>query len=169
MVAKDEKGEEKKMTFFDEARALWGTMKMVSMTQEELARRLGVSQSYVANKLRLLRLPIEIQDEIVERGLSERHARALLRLGETDTLRGVLVRVAEDELTVSETEELVDAILSAKSTPSTDALSERLSRILSVYTRMFSSAKITRITEETANALKMTFVIEPPTVCNKMD
>ena len=157
------------MTFFDEARALLGTMKMVNMTQEELARRLGVSQSYVANKLRLLRLPTAIQEAIVERGLSERHARALLRLEDSTTLPEVLTRVAEDGLTVSETEDLVDAILRARDTTSTDTLSERLSRILSVYTRMLSAAKITRITEESASTLKMTFVIEAPSACNERE
>lgn len=157
------------MNVFEEARALQGTMKMVNMTQEELAQRLGVSQSYVANKLRLLRLPTDVQNEIVARGLSERHARALLRLCETELLHDVLVRVAEDGLTVSETEALVDAVLQPHGNCPLHTLSERLSYILGVYGRMLSSAKITRTTEEENGKVKITFLIEPsasaPTIC----
>ena len=148
------------MTYFDEARALLGTMNMVNMTQDELARRLGVSQSYVANKLRLLRLPVEIQERIVEHKLSERHARALLRLTDTPMLPDVLRRVAEDGLTVSETEALVDAILTEEDASPLHTISEQLSHILGVYGRMLKSARITRTTEEDEGRVKITFLIE---------
>lgn len=149
------------MNMFDEARALEGTMKMVGLTQEELAQRLGVSQSYVANKLRLLRLPTDIQNEIVARSLSERHARTLLRLCETELLHDVLMRVAEDGLTVSETEQLVDAVMQTQSNAPLHTLSEQLSHILAVYSRMLYAAKITRTTEEEDGRVRLTFLIEP--------
>lgn len=84
------------------------------MTQEQLAERLGISQANVANKLRLLKLPVSVREIISREMLSERHGRALLRLEtEADQLR-VAKRVAADKLSVKETELLVDQILRDK-------------------------------------------------------
>ena len=97
------------MTMFDEARTIAGMIKMRGETQEKTARRLGVSQSYVANKLRLLSLSNEEQEAILKGGLSERHARALLRLaGESRT--EALKKTVERGYTVRECEALVDLI-----------------------------------------------------------
>ena len=78
--------DERKMDMFDEARAIRSTMELCHLTQGELARQLGVSQSYVANKLRLLKFSQKMTEKIRSSGISERHARALLRLieGEPD-------------------------------------------------------------------------------------
>ena len=95
------------MTMFDEARTIAGMIKMQRETQAETAKRLGVSQSYVANKLRLLALSDEEQREICEGGLSERHARALLRLS-GEKRRSALKRTVERGYTVRECEALVD-------------------------------------------------------------
>ena len=73
-----------KMDMFDEARAIRSTMELCHLTQSELARQLGVSQSYVANKLRLLKFSEKMAEKIRAAGLSERHARALLRLIESE-------------------------------------------------------------------------------------
>ena len=77
--------DERKMDMFDEARAIRSTMELCHLTQGELARQLGVSQSYVANKLRLLKFSQKMTEKIRSSGISERHARALLRLIESDT------------------------------------------------------------------------------------
>ena len=93
------------MDMFDEARAMSGTLALCKITQKELAEQMGVSQSYVANKLRLLALSPYAQKLIKKHGVSERHARALLRLeNEEDVLEKVVTR----ELTVRECEALVD-------------------------------------------------------------
>ena len=102
-----------KMNMFEEARSLSGMMKMCKITQSEMAKRLGVSQSYVANKLRLLKFDEKMQKEIAESGISERHARALLRLGEENARKDALRTVIERSLTVGETEALVDFLHSA--------------------------------------------------------
>ena len=68
----------------------------------------------VSNRLRLLRLEPEVREAIVEYGLSERHARALLRVGEPREQAELLRRVIQAHMTVSETEALVDEYLSAK-------------------------------------------------------
>ena len=96
------------MNMFDEARSLLGMVKMCKMTQSELAKKLGVSQSYIANKLRLLKFGEAMQKRITNSNLSERHARALLRLDDTEALNSALSTVIERRLNVAETEALVD-------------------------------------------------------------
>ena len=96
------------MNMFDEARAMSGTLELCKITQKELGERMGVSQSYIANKLRLLSLSGEAEELIKSHGVSERHARALLRLEcESDRLE-VLKKVISKNLTVRECEALVD-------------------------------------------------------------
>ncbi len=85
-----------------------GTMELCKITQKELAERMGVSQSYVANKLRLLSLSTNIQRLILKHGISERHARTLLRLESENDRLDVLEKVISRELTVRECEALVD-------------------------------------------------------------
>ena len=83
-------------------------------TQEVLAQRLGKSQSTIANKMRLLRLPREVQDTLVKGQLSERHARALLRLGSTEQQKQMVQEIIQKDLTVSETEKKVDRLVETK-------------------------------------------------------
>lgn len=102
------------MNMFDEARALDGMIKMCNMTQAEIAKKLGVSQSYVGNKLRLLKFSDEIQRLIIDGGLCERHARTILRLEDEDKMREVIEKVRTRHLTVAECEAAVDILLEAK-------------------------------------------------------
>ena len=85
-----------------------GTMELCHITQKELAERMGVSQSYVANKLRLLSLSPNMERLIIKHGVSERHARTLLRLESESDRLDVLEKVIARELTVRECEALVD-------------------------------------------------------------
>ncbi len=96
------------MDMFDEARAMSGTMELCRITQKELAERMGVSQSYVANKLRLLTLSPYMEKLIKKHRVSERHARALLRLESEDDRLEILEKVIARDLTVRECEALVD-------------------------------------------------------------
>ena len=96
------------MNMFEEAEALVTMMKMCSASQSEMAKRLGVSQSYVANKIRLLNLDSCERKMISDAALSERHARALLRIREKEKREGAIKAVIERHLTVSETEALAD-------------------------------------------------------------
>ena len=98
------------MNMFEEARAIRGMMEMCSMTQDDMAKKLGVSQSYVANKLRLLKLGDECERRITDASLTERHARALLRLDDPNIRRCALDRICERKLNVAETEALVDML-----------------------------------------------------------
>lgn len=116
------------MNMFDEARAIRAMMEMCAMTQDGMAKKLGVSQSYVANKLRLLKLPCELEKRIVEQGLSERHARALLRLDDPEARRAALDRICERRLNVAEAEALVDMLHDGQA-PKRIGRATKLSRI----------------------------------------
>ena len=84
------------LSMFEEAASIQSLISLTGMTQEACAKKLSVSQSYVANKLRLLRLSEGEQEKIEENGLTERHARALLRLEDKEEREEVLLaRMAE--------------------------------------------------------------------------
>ena len=96
------------MNMFDEARSLKCVLETRKMTQRELGQSLGVSTSYVANKLRLLNLSEDLEKLIITSRVSERHARALLRLDSEDERRVLLDRIINEGLTVARTEALAD-------------------------------------------------------------
>ncbi|MBR0535773.1 MAG: ParB/RepB/Spo0J family partition protein [Clostridia bacterium] len=103
------------LDFFEEAVAIERLITVHSLTQEEIAKKLGKAQSTLSNKLRLLRLPEELRDRISCAGLTERHARALLQLPDNSVRGKVLDIVIERHLNVSETERLVaDALRKRK-------------------------------------------------------
>lgn len=98
------------LSFFEEARSYAQLMEYYGMTQEQVARVLGKSQAFVANKIRLLRLDPDIAGTIENKRLSERHARALLRVPDPALQKEVLDKVVERDLTVKKTEELVEKV-----------------------------------------------------------
>ena len=79
----------------------------LGLKQEELADRVGVSRSHIANTIRLLALPLEVQQLLTDEKLSAGHARALLALGDADAITSLSLRVAAEDLSVRETEEIV--------------------------------------------------------------
>lgn len=99
---------------FEQANALINLLREWQITQEEAARRLGMSQSALANKIRLLKLSPEEQAEILEHDLTERHARALLRIDDMSLRQKVLRAVVEKKLNVAQTEELINLTLQRK-------------------------------------------------------
>lgn len=105
------------LDFVEEAEALARLIRTYGISQEEAARRIGKSQSAVANKLRLLRLPPDVLALLRERGFTERHARALLCLGSDELQLQAARTVVEGGLTVSRTEEYVEALLSPSPAP----------------------------------------------------
>lgn len=105
------------LDFVEEAVALDRLICLYHLSQEEAARRIGKSQSAVANKLRLLRLPPEILMLLRNTGLTERHARALLRLEDDDRRLAALHYVIENSLTVAKTEAYIDTLLAPPKPP----------------------------------------------------
>lgn len=105
---------------FEEAAAIASLMELQSLTQEQIAAKLAVSQSYVANKLRLLRLGQEERELILANRLTERHARALLKIEQSADRIAVLRMVIARSLNVAQTEQLIRTRLQAQAsaTPS---------------------------------------------------
>lgn len=94
------------LTVIEEATAYQELMKLNELTQAALAKELGKSQSFVANKLRLLKLAQPVQQALLKRQISERHGRALLHLTPNQQVT-ILTQVLDQQLTVKETEQLV--------------------------------------------------------------
>ena len=99
------------LNFVEEAEGYANLIEDHGFTQQELAERVGKNQSTIANKLRILRLGQDIKKRILENGLTERHARALLKLPD-DELRGIVLdRIIKEELNVKKTEQLIKNML----------------------------------------------------------
>ena len=89
----------------------------LGLKQEELADRVGVSRSHIANTIRLLALPLEVQQLLTDEKLSAGHARALLALGDADAITSLSLRVAAEDLSVRETEDIVRRFIEGPSEP----------------------------------------------------
>ncbi len=102
------------LNVFEEAEAIQALIDTYSLTQEEIGQKLSCSQSYIANKLRLLRLTKETRDIILKNSLTERHARAILKIKDEAKRQKVLEIVASQGLNVSKTEALVEKVSSGE-------------------------------------------------------
>lgn len=111
MVALVENLQRENLNFIEEAEGYNNLIEDHHFTQLELAEKLGKSQSTIANKLRLLKLPYDIQKTLIEENLTERHGRALLKLPDDDLRRIVLDKTINNNLNVNSTETLVEDIL----------------------------------------------------------
>ena len=89
------------------AEAFRQLLEELGLKQEELADRVGVSRSHIANTIRLLALPLDVQQLLTDERLSAGHARALLALGEPEAITALGLRVVAEDLSVRETEEVV--------------------------------------------------------------
>lgn len=92
----------KNLSAIEEARTYKRILELDNMTQEDLAKTMGKSQPLVANKLRLLSLPEEVQDALIKNQISERHARSLLNVKNKETQLMLLERIKKERLTVRE-------------------------------------------------------------------
>lgn len=101
------------LSYMEEAEAFAKLISEHGLTQEELADKLGKSQSTIANKIRILKLSEEVRGLLSEKNLTERHARALLRLPEEKQQLRAIKLVIERGLNVAKTEELVERLLKA--------------------------------------------------------
>lgn len=117
MLAMTENLQRQDLKIFEEAEGIRRLIEEWNVTQEEAAFRLGKSQSTLANKLRLLRLNEKEREKITKAGLTERHARALLRINETTLREKTLDEIIRRNLNVSQTDELIDRLLARKEKP----------------------------------------------------
>ena len=154
------------LDFVEEALALSRLIQTYHLSQEEAAKKLGKSQSAMANKLRLLKLPPEVLALLREKGFTERHARALLRLESPEQQAAAARAVVEGGLTVAKTEEYVEQLLHpappARRKPTIVLKDVRLflntvSRGLSLMKQ--AGVKANCLRQETADTIQLTITI----------
>ena len=117
-VAVVENLQRKDLTAIEEAQSYKKILDMGYLTQEELATRMGVAQSTIANKLRLLNLTIPVKEALLHNKISERHARSLLNITDNNLQISMLNRIIAERLTVRQTDEEINKLLGK--TPKTD-------------------------------------------------
>ena len=110
-VALIENIQRENLNYIEEAKGYARLLEQFNLTQEVLAQRLGKNQSTIANKIRLLKLPVSIQEKLSEGYLTERHARALLKLGTEEMQKGLVEEIIKKGLNVSKTEERIKKIM----------------------------------------------------------
>lgn len=99
------------LNFIEEAEGFKRLIDSHGMTQKDVAQKVGKNQSTISNKLRILKLSEPVRDKLIIENLSERHARALLRLEDPELQEKVLDQVIKSDLTVKKTEQLVETYM----------------------------------------------------------
>lgn len=158
IVAMIENLQRDNLNFIEEAEGFRNLLEDYGFTQEELASKVGKSQSTIANKIRLLRLPQPLQLFIIEQGLSERHARAVLRLESAKDQEAVIKKVAKEGLTVAKTEELVEQFLRKHDKEAKNA--QREARRLVKDVRIFTNTIKNAVDVMNKSGLKTEYIIE---------
>ncbi len=168
MTALVENLQRQDLDYIEQARGICAVMDRFSMSQEQAAQLLGKSQSAIANKLRLLRHSQQVLDRLRETGLSERHARALLKLpAEGEKLRAI-EHIAKLNLSVARAEQYIESLLAppVQKDPRADihAFLKNMSQTLSRIQRCGIGAISER--KETDSQIVLTITIpkrSPPT------
>ena len=114
IIALIENIQRRDLDFVEEAEGISQLIRLFGLSQEEAAQRLGKSQSAVANKLRILRLPSDVLEKLRDAGMSERHARALLRLESAEQQRTALDFIIDQRMNVAAAEEYIDRLCSPR-------------------------------------------------------
>lgn len=113
MMALIENLQRNDLSYFEEATAMQTLLSLTEMTQGQLASALSISQSTLSNKLRLLRLSERERLIAIERGFSERHCRALVRIEKEEERSGLIMQMVQQKMQAPEAEKLVEQYLSA--------------------------------------------------------
>ena len=136
LMALVENVQRRDLHFLEEAECYRAILRGCHMTQEALSARLGKSQSFLANKLRLLQLPPTVRRAMLDSGLTERHARALLKLHSEERQMQALLQIVEKQLNVKDAEHLIERMLAV---PEPASARPALVRLLRDY-RLFVNA-----------------------------
>lgn len=130
------------LDFWEEALALQTLLDATGLSQEALAKRLGKSQSALANKLRLLKLPHSVLALLRDNGFTERHARALLRLPDDEARARAAHHIVAHALTVAQSEAYIEALLAPPpKSPKTIFVLKDVRLFLNTVTRGLSMMK----------------------------
>lgn len=148
------------LSFFEEAEGYRRLTDDLNLTQQQLAEKLGRQQSTIANKLRLLRLSPEIREAIERHDLTERHARALLRLHDEDMQLDIVNNVVLKSLNVRQTEDLIEkrvmGLLSNENEPPRET--QKFSRAWRDW-RLFANTMKSAVDELKASGLDAQFMM----------
>ena len=101
------------LNFFEEAESLCRLISDFGFTQSQIGKKLGKSQSSLSNKVRLLKIPSVLRKRIIDNSLTERHARALIKIDDIDTMDKTLDYIINNNLNVSQTEKYIDSVLNS--------------------------------------------------------
>ena len=113
-VAIVENIQRKNLSPIEEAKSYKKLLDRGYLTQDELASRMGKTQGFISNKLRLLNLSSEVQDALLNNQISERHARSLLKIDNEDDQQEILSRIINDRLNVRDTDALISSFLTGE-------------------------------------------------------
>ena len=161
MTALVENLQRQDLDFIEEARGISKVMDAWNLSQEQAARLLGKSQSAIANKLRLLKHSGPVLEKLRENGLTERHARALLRLPTEKVKLQAIETIARLGMSVARTEQYIESLLAEeKEKPPKADVSAFLQKVSQTLTRI-QSAGIPAISErrETESQIVLTITI----------
>ena len=143
----------------EEALAYQQLLDIQNLTQEQLAQKVGKKQSTIANKLRLLQLPMTVQEAVRRRDITERHARALLKLDSTAKQNNMLREIMDKGLNVKQTEEKIQTkIEPQKPKPKSKSISQNLKIAINTLEQAIkmveqAGVELTTTSDETEDAV----------------
>ena len=161
MAAMVENLQRQDLDFVEEAWGISYLMSRFSMSQEQVAKLLGKSQSAVANKLRILRHSEQVLLAIREAGLTERHARALLKLKSEEDKLSAVGEIARQAMSVARTEKYIEALLSGRENKPTRANVGAFLNSLTQSLQRIQSSGVAAVSErrETDSQIVLTITI----------
>lgn len=114
LIALVENVQRENLNYIEEAAAYRRLMEEYGLTQAEISRKVGKKQSTISNKIRLLTLPLEVQLELAKHQLTERHARALLKVESPQLQKQILQKIVDHNLNVKQSEKLIEDFLAKR-------------------------------------------------------
>ena len=154
VIAMMENLQRENLHYMEEAEGYQNLIRDHGLSQDELAKRLGKNQSTIANKMRILKLPMPVKRMLLQYGLTERHARALLRLHDEEAQIKVIQVIVAQNLNVKATEDLVERTISRMYGIAEEEVSERKPSRISGFvrdTRLFVNSRRT-VVQQMADA-----------------
>lgn len=131
IIAMIENLQREDLNYIEEAEGYYNLIKDHGLTQAEIAKKVGKSQSTIANKIRILRLSSEIKKRLIEKNLTERHARSLLKIPDDELRKIILEKIIKNDYTVKKTEEIVMGILEDITKDKTKKRKQNIKKIMS--------------------------------------
>ncbi len=130
VIALIENIQRKDLNYIEEAESYMNILGLKSITQEQLANKIGKSQSTVANKLRLLKLTKEIRETLINNGLSERHARALLKIDNEKEQKSILNVVIQKGMNIKQTELYIEKVIEKNNASKRVTKRQKVTRVI---------------------------------------